>query len=122
MHRVSIIDTVLTRNKYTRHGLNMNSSGEEKFAKIIGHYITNLLTSQNPPISLKWKYVPSGTSTGETKMEFIIGNADGVLRNAARTSCRPKGTPITKNEDFFMDNVNIKISVGYVSVRSGNCV
>jgi hypothetical protein len=54
MHHVSIIDTNLTRNEFSRHGLHMNFSGKEEIAKIIGHNITNLLTSQNPPISLKW--------------------------------------------------------------------
>jgi len=48
----------------------MNSSGKEKIAKIIGHNITNPLTRMNPPISLKWKEVPTATSTDETKMEF----------------------------------------------------
>jgi len=63
----------------------MNSSGKEKISKIIGHNVTNLLTSQNPPVSLKWKEVPSATSTDETKMEFMSGNADDVHKNAART-------------------------------------
>jgi hypothetical protein len=35
----------------------MNSAGKEKIAKKIGHNITHLLTSQNPPVSLKWKEV-----------------------------------------------------------------
>ena len=34
-------------------------------------------------------------------MEFISGNADDVHKNAARTSCRPKRTPITRNEDLL---------------------
>jgi hypothetical protein len=100
----------------------MNSAGKEKIAKVIGHDITNLLTSQNPPISLKWKEVPSATSTDETKMEFVSGNADDVHKDAARTSCRPKRTLITRNEDFFMGNVHIKNSVVDVGVRSGNCL
>jgi hypothetical protein len=70
----------------------MNSSGKEKTANIIGHNITNLLTSQNSPISLKCKEVPSATSADETKMEFISGNANDIHKNAARTSCRPKRT------------------------------
>jgi hypothetical protein len=82
-------------------------------------------------------------------MEFISGNADDVHKNAARTSCRPKRTPITRNEDFFyckvhsfihsfiMHSVNpykVNQPIGYrtchsvhikngvvgVSVRSGN--
>jgi hypothetical protein len=80
----------------------MNSSGKEKIPRITGHNITNLLTSQNPPISLKWKEVPSATYTDETKMEFINRNTDDVHKNAGRTSCRPKGTtPITRTEDFL---------------------
>jgi len=42
------------------------------------------LTSQNPPISLKWKEVPSATSTDETKKEFTSGNPEDVHKNAAR--------------------------------------
>jgi hypothetical protein len=79
----------------------VNSSGKEKIAKIKGHNITNLLTSQNPPISLKWKEVPSVTSTDETTMEFKSVNADDVHKNVARTSCRPKRTVIARNEEFL---------------------
>jgi len=64
----------------------MNSTGNEK----IGHNITNPLIKQNPPISLKWKEVPTATATNETKMEFISENADYLHKNAARTSSRPK--------------------------------
>jgi len=91
------MDTNLTRIKFTWHGLHMNSSGKEKISKIIGHNVTNLLTSQNPPVSLKWKEVPSATSTDETKMEFMSGNADDVHKNAARTWSRPKETLITRD-------------------------
>ena len=101
MQHVSITDINLTRNEFTLHGLLMNCSGKEKIAKIIEHNITNLLTSQNPPISLKWKEVPSATSTDENKMKFISGDANDVHKNAARTPCRLKGTPITRNEDFL---------------------
>jgi len=100
-HHVSIIGTNLTRNEFTQHKLHMNSSGKEKIAKIIRYNITNLFTSQNLPIILKWKEVPSATSTDEMKMEFVSGNVDDVHKNAARTSCRPKGIPITRNEDFL---------------------
>jgi len=55
-------------------------------------------------------------------MELISGNAYDLHRNAARTSNRPKRTPITRNEDFFMGSVHIKNSVVDVNVRSGNCV
>jgi len=79
----------------------MNSSGNEKIAKIIGQNITNPLIKQNPPISLKWKDVPTATATDETKMEFLSENADDMHKNATRTSSRPKRTLITRNEDFL---------------------
>jgi hypothetical protein len=79
----------------------MNSTGKEKMAKIIGHKITNLLTSQIPPVSLKWKEFPLSTSSVEAKMEIISRNAENVHQNAARTSCRTKKTLITRNEDIL---------------------
>jgi len=33
-------------------------------------------------------------------MEFISENADDLHKNRVRTPSRPKGTPITRNEDF----------------------
>jgi hypothetical protein len=50
----------------------MNFTGKEKTTKIIRHKITNLLTSQIPPISLKWKKFPLSTSTVEAKVEITI--------------------------------------------------
>ena len=79
----------------------MNSSGKEKIAEIIGYNITNPLTRKNPPVSLKWKEVPTATFTDETKMEFKSENADDLHKNVARTSSRPKRTLITRNENFF---------------------
>ena len=79
----------------------MNSSGKEKIAQIIGHNIKNPLTRQNPPISLKWKEVPTATSTDEAMMEFISENADDVHKNAVRTSSRPKRTPILGMKIFY---------------------
>ena len=50
----------------------MNSTCKEKITKIIGKKITDLLTSQISPISLKLKKVPLSTSTDDAKMEMII--------------------------------------------------
>jgi len=72
MHHVSVIDTNPARNYFTRHRLHTNSTDKEKITEIIWHKITNILTSHIPPISLKWKEVPSSTFTLETKMEMII--------------------------------------------------
>jgi hypothetical protein len=101
MYHVSIIDINLTKNEFTRHELYRNSSGKEKIAKIIGHKITNPLTRQYPPISLKWKEVPIATSIDEAMMKFISENADDLHKNAVGTSSRPKRTSITRNEDIL---------------------
>jgi hypothetical protein len=85
MHHVTLIDTNLTRNDFTGHRIHVNSAGNIKIAKITGHMITYLLTSQIPPIRLKWKEVPTATSTVEAKMESISGNADDVHESAAST-------------------------------------
>jgi hypothetical protein len=34
-------------------------------------------------------------------MELTSKKDDGVHKNAARSSCRPKRPPITRNEDFL---------------------
>jgi len=34
-------------------------------------------------------------------MEIISGNAEDIHKNAVRTSCRTKRTPMTRNEDFL---------------------
>jgi hypothetical protein len=84
----------------------MNSTGKERIAKIIGHKITNLLTSQIPPISLKWKEAPSATSTVEAKMEIISGNPDDVHKNAARTSQEPQEEPKLEGANTVSNNVD----------------
>jgi hypothetical protein len=118
MNHVRIIDMNLTINKLAQHRIHMNSSSKKEASEIIGHKSFDKAESSH---QLKWKEVPTATSTNETMMEWISGNAD-LHKNAVRTSSRPKGTPITWNEDFFMDNEHIKNSVVDVSVRSGNCV
>jgi len=62
---------------------------------------SNPLTRQNPPISLKWKEFPTVASADETMMEFISENADDLHKNTVRKPSRPKGAPITRNEDFL---------------------
>jgi hypothetical protein len=62
---------------------------------------TQASPSGNPPISVKWKEVPTAASIDEAMMDFISENAVDVYKNAVRTSSRPKRTPITRNEDFL---------------------
>jgi hypothetical protein len=101
MQHVSVLDTNLTRDDFTRHGLHLNSLGKERIAKTIGKSITTLSTTGNPTISLNWKEVPLAASTVDTKMEPAGKNDNGEHRNAARSSRRPKRPPITRNEDFY---------------------
>ena len=101
MHHVSVVDTNLTRDKFTHHGLHMNSSGKERIAKTIGQTITTLSISGNLPISLKLEEVPLATPTVETKMGSISKSDYGVHKNAARSSCRLKRPLITRNEDLL---------------------
>jgi hypothetical protein len=101
MQHVSVVDTNLTRDNFTRHGLHLNSSGKERIAKTIGQTITTLLTIGNPPVILNWKEVPLAAPTVETKTELTSKNDDCVHKNAARSSCRLKRPPITRNEYFL---------------------
>ena len=101
MHYASVVDTNLTRDNFTRHGLHTNPLGRERIAKIIGQTITTPSTNAIPPISLKWEEVLLATSNVETKMGFASKNDNGVHRNVARSSSREKRPPVTRNEDFL---------------------
>jgi hypothetical protein len=96
-----VVDTNLTRDNFTRYGLHLKSSGKERIAKTTGQTITTLSTIGNPPIILNWKEVPLAAPTVDTKMELTSKNDDGVHKNAARSSCRPKRPPTTRNKDFL---------------------
>jgi len=98
MHHARVVDVNLTRDKFTRHGLHMNSSGKERLAKIIGQAIMTLSTSGTPPISLKWEEVPMVTSSVETKMGSTNMSDDGVNKNLARSSNRSKRPLVTRND------------------------
>jgi hypothetical protein len=52
---VKIIQTDLSRNDFTRHGMHLNASGKEKTVELIGRTI-NLLGKEHDesPIVLKW--------------------------------------------------------------------
>jgi hypothetical protein len=93
MQHVSVVDTNLTRDNFTRHGLHLNSLSKERIAKTIGQSITTLSTTGNPTISLNWKEVPLAASTVDTKMEPAGKNDNGEHRNAARSSRTPKRPP-----------------------------
>jgi hypothetical protein len=55
MNRLTILDTKLTRDKYTKHGMHMNTSRKENMVKHIGQIMTNLLSKQqSSTITLQW--------------------------------------------------------------------
>jgi hypothetical protein len=101
MNHTSVVDTNLTRDKFTHHGLHMNLSGREMIAKIIGQTITTPSTGGTPTISLKWEEVPLVTSNVETKIESTSMNDVGTHVIVARSSSRPKKPPMTRNEVFY---------------------
>jgi lysophospholipase L1-like esterase len=56
MYHVTVIQTSLARDSFTRHGLHMNASGKTLMANIISNKIKSILTrSKIQPITLEWK-------------------------------------------------------------------
>ena len=100
-HHAVVVDTNLSRDNFTRHGLHMKHSGRERIARIIGQIITTSSTSGIPPISLKWEEVPLPTSIVEATIGSASKNDDGAQRNVTRSSSRQKRPPVTRNEDFL---------------------
>ena len=101
IHHVSVVDTNLTRDDFTRHGLHLNSIGKEMIAKTIEQSIGTLSLTGIPAISLYWKEVPLATPTAETMMGPTGKNVNGEHNNPARSSCKPKRPPITRSKDFL---------------------
>jgi len=52
IHHVSVVDTNLTRDDFTQHGLHLNSIGKERIAKTIEQSIRTLSLTGIPAISL----------------------------------------------------------------------
>jgi hypothetical protein len=53
---VDLLQTELSRNDFTHHGLHLNISGKGKIAELIGKRIKNLIRKkEEDPIRLKWK-------------------------------------------------------------------
>ena len=120
MHHVSVADTDLTRDKFTQHGLHLNSTGKELIAKTIGQTIKTYLSIGKPTISLNWKEVPLTTPMDEPKTNPANKSDQGEHGNMVRKSCRTKRPPINRHEDFFMGNSHIKNSIVCNSVCNGN--
>jgi hypothetical protein len=90
MHHVSVVDTDLTRDKFTQHGLHLNSTGKELIAKTVGQTITTYLRTGKPAISLNWKEVPLTTPMDEPKTNPASKSDQGEHGNVVKTSCRTK--------------------------------
>jgi hypothetical protein len=101
MHHVSVVDTDLTRDNYTQHGLHLNSSGNEWIAMIIGQTIVTILTMKKPAISLNWNEVPRTAPADELMTELASKTDKGNKANVVRSSCRTKRPPIIRHEDFL---------------------
>jgi hypothetical protein len=92
--RAKVIDSVLQRECYTRHGLHLNSLGKEQMAhKIVEQVRNSLLSITTLPILLTWKEMPMvyNQENTDTKSGLIV----------SRTSGRKRKQPATRGDDFL---------------------
>ena len=91
---LKVIDSVIQRGCYTRHGLHLNRLGKEQMTHRIVNQIKNsLLTNNTLPIPLSWQEVP---------MVYNLDSTDtqGSL-TVSRTSGRKRKQPTTREDDFL---------------------
>jgi hypothetical protein len=119
MSHVEMLDVMLDRKDFTRHGMHLNSIGKEKFALLIGQHLINLLTKQeNNILSLPW--------IDDSKDSNSMKEKDGIMLslerfpNKVRVLERSKKPPVTRTDDFFMVNQleNVKVKFRKLSCRS----
>ena len=100
---VKIIQTNLSRNNFTLHGMHLNISGIEKMAELIGENIKKkklMARKEETPIILKWEENQKDPTQKEAKEKLINDNKEPNLKEV-RSSQRQKQNPLMRNEDFF---------------------
>ena len=91
---LKVIDSVIQRGCYTRHGLHLNRLGKQQMAHRIVNQIKNSIVANNTlPIPLSWQEVP---------MVYNLDSTDtqGSL-TVSRTSGRKRKQPTTREDDFL---------------------
>lgn len=110
-NHVSLIETNLKRQHFTRHGQHWNKLGKALVVKLVSLRINKLL-EKGPQLmfNLKWKeqtpLVDYIVIDNQGKHKHDILHQETVIDkiNPCRTSSRQKRIPVTRKEDFFMVN------------------
>ena len=127
-NHVSVCETNLKRECFTRHGLHWNSLGKDLVVKLLKHQINKVIgKSVQAPISLAWKdstlvVNESGCNEGVLSLSDVVevdvnvDSDDGVYSvhteqldqvnrsdeiNHCRTSKRQRKAPVTRKDDFL---------------------
>jgi hypothetical protein len=91
---VKVIDSIVSKECYTKRGLHFNSGGKEQMAlRIIDQFKSLEVINTPPPIHLPWKEVPSGITPASSDSQSTI--------TATRTSGRTRRQPTTRGDDFY---------------------
>jgi hypothetical protein len=102
MSHVVMLDVILDRKDFTRHGSHLNSIGKGKVAILIGQYLINLSTKQeNNIFMLPW--------IDDSKDANLLKEKEGIedmlslemCVNKVRVSGRSKKPPATRTDDFL---------------------
>jgi hypothetical protein len=95
-----VMETNLSREHFTQHGLHMNRLGKELISKTISENIKSILMRKQPyHISLKWKEDSTDPSPVENRLD--ITPEPTSARTGIRMSTRQRKTPVIRNEDFL---------------------
>jgi hypothetical protein len=114
MSHVKLLDLSLEREKFTHHGMHLNSKGKEKVARIIGQYLIDLLNRQDNNILCYHGLMTLRTLISLRETDAFVGvQSSEVVINKARASERSKKPPVTRSNDFFMDNQINNLNVKY---------
>ena len=105
---VSLIETNINRNYYTKHGLHLNNKGKEELARSIANLINKLVLNEDkdkPVITLNWKDVINRSLSVQISPDQLksstLESSDQIPN---RTSTRQKKLPVTRKNDFLWPN------------------
>jgi hypothetical protein len=107
---VTILDINLHRNDFTQHGLHLNTVGKEKIAEMIVETIKQPGVKKiNIPITIDeggnpkdvWPELHKKITHAEVNKHSVSSTVPDEHYHLARTSNRPKRTPVTRHEDFL---------------------
>ena len=105
---VSLIETNINRNYYTKHGLHLNNKGKEELARSIANLINKLVLNEDkdkPIITLNWKdEINRSLSVQISPDQLKSSTLESSDQIPTRTSTRQKKLPVTRKDDFLWPN------------------